>query len=56
MDFKMDDCYLNIEYPSGSWSDGCLTFEYQISICEAVRWTFKIGIWNIHLSSRLMDF
>ena len=51
----MDVRYSNIDYPSGSWSDGCLIFEYQISIWEVVRLTFDIRISNIHLGGCQMD-
>ena len=51
----MDVWYSNIEYPSGGMSDGCLTFEYRISIWEMVRWTFDIRISNIHLGAGEMD-
>ena len=51
----MDVSYSNIEYPSGSWSDGCFIFEYPISICEVLRWTFDIRVSNIHLGAGQMD-
>ena len=51
----MDVCHSNIEYPSVRSSDGRLTFEYRISICEVIRWTFDIRISNIHLGAGQMD-
>ena len=51
----MDVSYSNIEYQSGSLSDGRLTFEYGISICEVLRWTFDIRISNILLGCCHME-
>ena len=45
----------NIEYQSMRSSDGCLIFEYRISICEVLSWTFDIQISNIHLGTGQMD-
>ena len=43
----MDIRYSNVKHPSDHLPDGYSIFEYQISICEVVRWTFDIQISNI---------
>ena len=52
---QMDIRYSLIKRPSNDIPDGYSIFEYQISICEVLRWIFDMRMSNIHLTSSQMD-